>query len=131
MNDVLEDLIIYDDIEHVDFEIVHDLLSKSYWAKDRSLALIKKSIENSLSVSVYHKGSQVAFARVVTDKACFAWICDVIVHENYRGKGIGKAMLAFIQSHSEIPESMQLLRMNDAHKLYENFGFTDNVCMTK
>jgi predicted GNAT family N-acyltransferase len=131
MNDVLEDLIIYDDIEHVDLNLVHHLLSTTYWAKDRALGLIEKSIKNSLPISVYHDGSQIAFARVVTDKACFAWICDVIVHEDYRGKGIGKTMLAFIQSHSEIPKSMQLLRTHDAHKLYEQFGFTDNVCMTK
>ncbi len=104
-------------------QMVKTLLDGSYWAPDRSLELITKTIENSICVSVFYDEKIVAFSRVVTDQAFFAWIADVVVSPLHRGKGLGKALIQFIQDHPNIPDSLQLLRTRDAHGLYEKYGF--------
>ena len=110
----------------LDNDLIHRYLSqKAYWAMGRSKELVLKSITNSLCFGVYNEDEeQIAFARVVTDYVVFAWIMDVFVIENYRGKGIGRQLINHIVS---IPELSQVngfgLRTNDAHSLYEKFGF--------
>jgi GNAT superfamily N-acetyltransferase len=76
-------------------------------------------------------GLQVGFARVVTDHAVFAWIADVVIHPDQRGRGIGKFLMGCIQNHPEIPNSLQVLRTSDAHGLYEKFGFGVGEFMKK
>ncbi|WP_350285935.1 GNAT family N-acetyltransferase [uncultured Croceitalea sp.] len=107
-------------------DLIHCFLSqKSYWAMGRSKELVLKSIANSLCFGVYNESNdQIAFARVVTDYVVFAWVMDVFVIESHRGKGIAKQLINHIVS---IPELSQVngfgLRTNDAHSLYEKFGF--------
>ncbi len=115
----------------IDLEKVCSMLHSSYWASNRSIEKIKMSIENSICVSVLNGTELIAFARVVTDKATFSWIADVIVDENHRGKGIGKEIMSFIQDHPDVPDTVQLLATKDAHGLYEKFGFTNDQCMIK
>jgi GNAT superfamily N-acetyltransferase len=110
---------------------VKNLLDGSYWAPDRPLELVEKTIENSICVGVFAQDDLIGFARVVTDKAVFAWIADVLVHEAHRGKGLGKEIVSFIQAHPDIPEHTQLLRTLDAHGLYEKYGFKRSEVMTK
>lgn len=102
------------------------LLKKSYWASERSQEKIIRSIENSLCFGVYDRDKQIAFARMITDYATHAYLCDVIVDEEYRGQGIGKAMMNYIMEHPKLQDikTMSLLT-NDAHKLYEKYGFAN------
>ncbi|MBI9101047.1 MAG: GNAT family N-acetyltransferase [Spirochaetales bacterium] len=104
-------------------EAVKKLLSQSYWAADRALKTIKKSIENSLCISVFLDDELVGFVRVVTDHATFAWIADLIIHETHRGNGLGKRLMKMIGDHPDIPSSIQILATRDAHGLYEKYGF--------
>ncbi len=118
-----EEFLISDDKTLIQPEMVFELLSKSYWAGERSLETIKKSIENSLCFGVYHAGKQVGFARCVTDYATIYWLGDVIIDGRYRGIGLGKALVAAVHSHENIKNLSGILATRDAHKLYERHGF--------
>ncbi len=112
----------------LDIEFIHDYLSnKSYWAKGRSLELVKKSIENSMCFGVFDESDkQIAFARVATDYVIFAWMMDVFVSDNYKGKGIGKALIDYIVNHKDLCNVKGIgLRTKDAHKLYKRFDFSE------
>lgn len=122
---------ITDDRSAVDLDVVHSLLSTSYWAANRPKEVIKKTVENSLCFSVLIEGEQVGFARVVTDHAVFAWIGDLIIDPDHRGKGLGKFLMQCIESHPEVPPSLQMLRTKDAHGLYEKFGFKRGEVLKK
>jgi GNAT superfamily N-acetyltransferase len=122
---------VTDDQAVVDLEVVHSLLSVSYWAAGRPKDLTKRAIQNSLCFSVLLEGKQVGFARVVTDYAVFAWIADVIIDPDHRGKGLGKFLIQCIQNHPEVPASLQMLRTQDAHGLYEKFGFKKGEVLQK
>jgi GNAT superfamily N-acetyltransferase len=103
---------------------IHEHLSTSYWAHGRPRDVVERSIEHSLCFGVYHKGTQVAFARAVTDHAVFAYLADVIVAPNRRGQGIGKALVDAIVNHDELKGvPVILLRTRDAHGLYSQCGF--------
>ena len=119
----LDEFLISDDKTLIQPEIVFELLSKSYWAGERSLETIKKSIENSLCFGVYHAGKQVGFARCVTDYATIYWLADVIIDERYRGQGLGKALVKAVHSHESIKNLSGILATRDAHALYERHGF--------
>ena len=106
--------------------MIEDFLSKrSYWAKGRSREKIEKSIENSLCFGVFTgKNQQVGFARVLSDYAVFAWIMDVFIIEDFRGKGLGKMLMAAITGHTDLQGLERWgLGTKDAHGLYEQFGF--------
>lgn len=110
----------------LDIEAIHHYLSiESYWAKGIPLATVKRSIENSLCFGIYKDQEQVGFARWITDKATFAWLCDVYVKENYRGLGLSKKMMSFMIFHPDLQglRRYQLATL-DAHGLYEQFGFS-------
>jgi len=126
-----ENYVITDDRTSVDIGKVTELLSDTYWAKDRPPELIRKSIENSMCFSIFFQDTQIGFARVVTDFAVFAWIADIIIHPEHRGKGLGKLLMTIIDRHPDIPKSLQLLKTRDAHGLYEKFGFRIDECMEK
>ena len=102
---------------------VKEFLSKSYWAADRTVEQIKKSIENSFCYGVYHQDELVGFARVVTDYATVFWICDVYIHEQHRKKGLGKKLVNCIMETDEFKYIRGILATQDAHSLYEKFGF--------
>lgn len=111
----------------VDRAAVHRWLSeRSYWARGRSRAVQDAAIDASLCFGVVERGSgrQLAFARVVTDGATFAWLCDVFVDEAERGSGLGTALVAGVVAHLDamgLPRTV--LATADAHGLYERFGF--------
>lgn len=106
--------------------VIHQYLAhESYWASGLTLEKLQRSVENSLCFGIYHKNNLCCFARVVTDKATFAYICDVFVLEPYRGRGLSKWLMQNIKEH---PELIELRRWSlatvDAHNLYSQFGFT-------
>jgi GNAT superfamily N-acetyltransferase len=115
------------DKSKLDVEIIFDYLSnRSYWAKGRSIETIEKSIENSLCFGVYdNTNNQVGFARVVSDRAVFAWLMDVFILPSFQGKGLGKLLMASIMSCKDLQEVKKWgLGTKDAHGLYRKFGFT-------
>jgi N-acetylglutamate synthase-like GNAT family acetyltransferase len=117
---------ISDDASRLDFESICDFLSRSYWADKRPRAVIERSIEHSLNFGVYDGEKQIGFARVITDFAVFAYLCDVFIHEDYRGRSLGKWMMECILSHPELQGLRRWsLATRDAHGLYKQFGFTE------
>jgi GNAT superfamily N-acetyltransferase len=105
--------------------IYHFLSVESYWAKNISLKIVKRSIENSLTFGVYDRhGQQVGFARVITDFAVFATLGDVFIIKEKRGLGLSKWLIRTIVSLPELKSVRRwTLYTNDAHKLYEKSGF--------
>jgi len=117
------DYTLTDDKNRLDLDAVCALLAMSYWAKDRPRDVIAKSIEHSVCFALFHRDRQVGFARAVTDRATFAWICDVIIHPDHRSKGLGKWSVNCLLEHPDLQTLSHLLRTEDAHGLYERFGF--------
>jgi GNAT superfamily N-acetyltransferase len=117
---------ISDDNDRLEVELIHDWLSTdAFWALGRSLETVRRSIDGSVNFGVYDEsGKQVAFARVVTDLATFAWLCDVYVDRVHRGLGIGTWLTATIRDHLA-PYQLKrvLLSTKDAHEVYARAGF--------
>lgn len=117
------DYYISDDKSKLSIDKIKELLSNSYWAADRSLKVIEKSIKNSECFGAYYKDELVGFARVVTDFATFYYICDVIIDERHRGNGLGKELVRRITEKDELKDITGCLATKDAHGLYRQFGF--------
>lgn len=117
---------ISDDPDDVDIASLKHILSASYWASDRSIDVIKKTIENSICFSVHTENEQIAFARVVTDYATFGYIADVIVDGDHKGNGIGKWLLDVVVNDVRLKGKLLILATDDAHTLYEKYGFQRN-----
>jgi GNAT superfamily N-acetyltransferase len=119
-----DEYLISTDKARLDVELVHDFLSRSaYWAQGRPLAIVQRSIEHSLCFGIYHGAQQVGFARVVTDRATFAWLCDVFVVETHRGQGLAKWLVECIVAHPDLQTlRIFLLATRDAHELYRRYG---------
>jgi GNAT superfamily N-acetyltransferase len=118
--------VISTDAARLDLAMIHKYLSGSaYWAMGRPLEMVRRSIENSLPFGVYEDGAQIGFARVVTDYATFAWLADVFVLPEFRGRGIGKWLIGVIMEHPRLPGLRRwILATKDAHGLYAQYGFT-------
>lgn len=114
---------ISNDKDLISLDKVCDLLSKSYWANQRSKDKIKDSIKNSICVGVYDTEKMIGFARIVTDYATMYWLCDVIIDEEYRGKGLGKKLIGYITEMEALKGMFGILATRDAHGLYEKYGF--------
>ncbi len=110
----------------LDINMIHHFLGQlSYWGKNISLQTVKTSIENSLCFGVYQQHKQVGFARVITDSATFAYLCDVFILPDYRKKGLSKWLIQNIRNHPNLQKLRRLvLATADAHGLYEQFGFS-------
>ncbi len=123
---VKDSYLISDDPSKIDILVVHQYLSKeSYWAKDIPLEVVRKSINNSLCFGLYTANKQVGFARLVTDKATFAYLADVFILPEHRGKGLSKWLMQTIHAHRHLQGLRRwLLGTKDAHTLYEQFGWT-------
>jgi GNAT superfamily N-acetyltransferase len=109
----------------MDIAVIHQYIARSYWAKNIPLSIMEKAIRNSLCFGVFtDDGAQVAFARVITDSATFAYLADVFVLEAHRGKGISKWMIENVIAFPNLQGLRRmLLATSDAHGLYEQFGF--------
>jgi GNAT superfamily N-acetyltransferase len=120
-----EDVLISDDRALLDCALIHRFLSeRSYWALNVPLEIVERSIEHSLCFGVYRAGKQIGFARAVTDFATFAWLADVFILEEARGKGLSKKLVAAIQAHPRLRDLRRfMLGTRDAHGLYTQFGF--------
>ena len=113
------------DASRLDMDAIHAFLSSSYWSPGIPLETVRRAVQNSVCVGAYLESRQVGFARMVTDRATFAYLADVYVLEEYRGKGLSVRM---VEALMKLPELQGLRRMllvtRDAHGLYAKFGFT-------
>jgi GNAT superfamily N-acetyltransferase len=112
------------DHNRLDREVVWGFLRTSYWASGTSRDVVDRSIDNALAFGLYGpSGQQVGFARVVTDRARFAWLSDVFVLDENRGRGLGVWLVETVLSHPDLDGARVMLGTRDAHGLYERFGF--------
>jgi GNAT superfamily N-acetyltransferase len=111
--------------ERLDIELIHDFLSnQSYWAAGRTIEIVQRALDNSLNFGLYKNDQQIGFARVVTDYATFAWIADVFILSEHRGRSLSKWLMDVILSHPELQGFRRwVLATKDAHSLYARFGF--------
>ncbi len=110
----------------LDVALIHSFfVEESYWARERTEEQTQTAIENSICFGVYDGGRQIGFARVVSDKATFAYLGDVFILEEFRGKGLSKWLMEVIVSHPEVQGLRRwVLATRDAHGLYEQFEFS-------
>jgi GNAT superfamily N-acetyltransferase len=108
----------------LDLDAICRFLADSYWANERPRQVIRRSVEGALPFGLYHGERQVGFARVVTDRATFACLCDLYVDPACRGQGLGKWLLSIVVRHPDLADvGLWLLRTRDAHGLYRQEGF--------
>lgn len=121
------EFIISTDRARLDVDTIADYLQNtSYWAKGRERSVIERSIQHSESFGVYRDNQQVGFARVVTDYATFAWLCDVFILPSEQGRGLGKWLMECVLAHPDLQGlRFWYLRTRDAHGLYKQYGFTE------
>ena len=119
-------LLFSTDPSRLDIDLIHAFLSgESYWVPGIRREFVECAIENSLCFGVYDAAQQIAFARVITDRAGFAWLADVFVVREQRGTGIGKRLIGFVREHPDLQRIRRfMLATRDAHDLYGDFGFT-------
>ena len=114
-----------DEQARIDAAAAHAYLARSYWSPGIPLATVEKAIANSLCVAVFGQGEQVGLARVVTDRATFAYLADVYVLEEHRGRGLAKAMVRHLQDHPELRGLRRWLLMTvDMQPLYAKLGWS-------
>ncbi len=105
---------------------IHSVLKESYWAKNIPLEILKRSIDNSLCFGVYIEKDQIGFCRVITDKATFAYLADVFITDEHKGKGYSKQLMNEVMGHPELQGLRKfLLGTADAHELYKKYGFKE------
>ncbi|MCG9787079.1 GNAT family N-acetyltransferase [Vibrio mediterranei] len=111
----------------LDIPLIHRELANSYWAKGIPLDVVEKSIEHSLCFGVYAASNeQVGFARMITDRATFAYLSDVFVVDKAKGEGLGKQLIKAIDEHPELQGLRRImLATSDAHGLYRQFGYQE------
>ncbi len=109
----------------LDPDVICEFLSRAYWASARPRERIIASLQHSLVFGVYEGKRQIGMARVVTDYATFAWLCDVFVDEAYRGQGAGKWLMETVVAHPDLQGLKRMVLVTrDAHGLYGQYGFT-------
>jgi GNAT superfamily N-acetyltransferase len=114
------------DPARLDVDAIHAYLTRSYWAEGIPIDVVRRSIAGSLCFGLYHGERQVGFARVISDRATFAYLADVYVLEEHRGRGLGVWLVGFIMRHPDLQGLRRWsLATRDAHELYRKFGWTE------
>jgi GNAT superfamily N-acetyltransferase len=115
------------DSGRLDHGAVHAYLSgESYWAANRPFDVVKRSLDHSLCFGLYSGPRQIGLARVITDEATFAYLCDVYVLPEFQRQGLGKWLMECVMAHPALQGLKRFaLRTADAHELYRKFGFDD------
>jgi GNAT superfamily N-acetyltransferase len=116
---------VTDELSRLDAAAVHRFISvESYWAAGIPAATLERALENSLCFGLFRESEQVGFARVITDRATYGYLCDVYVDSAHRGAGLGKWLVQCVLSHPDLQGLRRLCLMTrDAHELYRPFGF--------
>lgn len=112
------------DSSRFDVEMIYTFLTNCYWAKGIPREIVQRSIDNALCFGVFDGDKQVGFARVITDRATYAYLGDVFILESHRGQGLSKRLMKAIMEHPDLQGFRRWsLVTNDAHGLYQQFGF--------
>jgi GNAT superfamily N-acetyltransferase len=112
------------DPSRLDVDVITEMLSRAYWAQGRTREMIARYLQHSLAFGLYDGSRQIGLARVISDYTTFAWLCDVFIHEDYRGHGMGKWLMETVHSHPDLQGLKRwMLATNDAHGLYSQFGW--------
>jgi GNAT superfamily N-acetyltransferase len=119
------EFLISNDRSLLQFDRIHRFLSQdAYWSKDIPRAVVEKAAQNSICFGVYHHGLQVAYGRIVSDYATFAWLSDIYVENEFRGQGVSKQLVEFMMAEPAMQNLRRVcLATKDAHSLYTRFGF--------
>ena len=113
------------DSARLDIDAIADMLTRAYWAQGRAREMITRYVQHSLVFGLYCEDKQIGLARVVTDYTTFAWLCDVFIHEDHRGHGLGKWLMETVHAHPDLQGLRRwMLATRDAHGLYQQFGWT-------
>ncbi|HUQ27450.1 MAG TPA: GNAT family N-acetyltransferase [Usitatibacter sp.] len=114
------------DAQSFDISAIHAYLTRSYWSPGIPREVVERAIANSLCFGVFNDSQQVGFARVITDRATFAYLADVFILEAHRGKGLAKWLVRVIQAHEDLQGLRRFMLMTrDAQKLYRQLGFDE------
>src|SRR5918996_1882583 len=117
-------LTITTDLSRLDLDVIHDFLAASYWAAGIPREIMERAVRHSLCFGAFDGDRQVGFARVISDYATFAYICDVFVAPAQRGRGVGKQLMAAIMAHPDLQGLRRwTLFTRDARGLYRKYGF--------
>ena len=117
-------VVVDDDPARLDMDVIHGFLAKTYWSQGIPREVVERAVRNSLCFGLYEGEHQVGFARVVTDRATFAYLADVFVLESHRGRGLSKLLVAEILGHPSLQGLRRwVLATRDAHSLYAQYGF--------
>jgi len=120
-----ENYLISTDPALLDVDVICDFLTRAYWSQGRPRELTERALGNSLVFGLYDGSRQIGLARVISDYSIFAYLCDVFIHEDYRGQGLGKWLIKTILSYPDLSDIRRwVLVTNDAHGLYKQYGFT-------
>lgn len=116
------------DPARLDLGVIHGFLSTCYWSPGIPLAAVERAIRHSLPFGLYDLApatpAQVGFARIITDFASFAYLCDVFILESHRGRGLSKRLMEFVLAHPDLQRLRRVaLFTRDAHALYARYGF--------
>lgn len=122
-------LILTDSSDRINIQRVYELLRETYWGVRRPLEAVDKMVKHSLCFSLFDNDIQIGFGRAVTDYTVFSWIADIVIDPAYRGRGLGKWMMACILDHPELRKTQFVLQTRDAHTLYERYGFSRNSAL--
>lgn len=120
-----DEFLISADPARLDFDAICDFLTRAYWAQGRPRAAVERAFAHSLPFGLYDGSRQIGMARVLSDQAVFAYLMDVFIHEDYRGRGLGKWLVETVLSHPDVKNARRwMLATDDAHGLYARHGFT-------
>jgi GNAT superfamily N-acetyltransferase len=120
-----DDYEIDDDPSRLDISAIHAFLAhEAYWSRGVTRDVVDRAVAGSLNFGLYHQGQQAGFARVVTDRATFAWLCDVYILSQHRGRGLGHWLVQAVIVHPDLQGLRRIvLATNDAHRIYADCGF--------
>jgi ribosomal protein S18 acetylase RimI-like enzyme len=121
-----DDFTVVTDPSKLDVAAIHAYLSRAYWSEGIPRRIVERAIANSMCFGLFKGKEQIGLARVVTDRATYAYLCDVYVLEEFRGKGLGVWLMECVMSHPDLQGLRRFsLATRDAHGLYRKFGFDE------
>jgi GNAT superfamily N-acetyltransferase len=117
-------LVVSTDDGRLDLDVIHGFLERSYWAEGIPRETVARSLRHSLNFGLYEGRQQIGFARVITDRATYAYLADVFVLESHRGYGLATFLMETVMAHPDLQGLRRFgLATRDAHALYRKFGF--------
>ena len=120
---------ISDDPDRLDLDAVHAFLTQSYWSPGIPRETVARAARGSFTLGLFIEADQVGYARAVTDRATFAYLCDVYVLAAHRGRGLGRWLVQTLLDHPDLQGLRRwLLTTQDAHGVYEALGFVRTTC---